>query len=113
MKLNINAFALTVGVWWAASLFLMTWWFIIRFGVDDTVAPSMLERIYISYRITPLGSFIGIAWGFVSGAIFGGVFAWLYNFFVEQVGAGETQPAAKARKPGFRSSSAEGKRLAL
>ena len=97
MKLNVNAFALTLGAWWAVSMFFMTWWFIGRFGVDETVAPSMLERIYIGYRITPFGSLVGLAWGFISGAVFGGMFAWLYNFFVENMGAVKTEPAVQAK----------------
>jgi len=109
MKLNVGAFALAVGVLWGASLFLMTWWFIGRFGVDEAVAPSMLERIYVGYGITPLGSVVGLAWGLFSGTILGGVFASLYNFFADRFVA-ENPPAAAPVKR--KSSSASKRRSA-
>jgi len=98
MKLNVGAFAFTVGVWLAASLFVMTWWFIGRFGVDEPVAPSMLERIFVGYRITPFGSLVGLGWGFLSGTIFGGIFAWLYNFFAERFVTEEPPSATRAKR---------------
>jgi len=40
---------------------------------------TLLERIYIGYSFTPIGSVIGAAWGFVDWGIAGAIFAWLYN----------------------------------
>ena len=77
MKLNIKAFALTCGIVWAFSLFLLTWWIIGFDGV--TGEPTLIGRIYRGYEISPAGSFIGFLWAFPDGLIVGGIFAWLYN----------------------------------
>ena len=82
MKFNIKAFALTVGIWSGVGLFLLTWWLIILEGASGDV--TLIGRIYPGYNISPLGSFIGFAWGFVDGLIFGGAFAWLYNMLIDK-----------------------------
>ena len=41
--------------------------------------PTLLERMYIGYSFTPLGSVIGALWGFVDFAIGGAIAAWLYQ----------------------------------
>ncbi len=78
MKLNVKAFALAFGIIWGVGLFLMTWW-IIYFGGGATGEPTLIGRLYLGYRISPLGSVIGFVWGFFDGLIGGAVFAWLYN----------------------------------
>ena len=77
MKLNIKSFALTCGLVWGFGLFLLTWWIMAFDGI--TGEPTLIGRLYRGYSISPAGSFIGLAWGFVDGLIGGAVFAWLYN----------------------------------
>ena len=77
MKLCLKSFALACGIFWGLSVFCLAWWLIIREGVDAN--PTALGRIYPGFSITPVGSFIGLAWGFLDGAIGGAIFAWLYN----------------------------------
>ena len=77
MKLNVKAFALTCGLVWGFTLFLLTWWVIGFDGV--TGEPTLIGRLYRGYSISPAGSFIGLIWAFLDGLIIGGVFAWLYN----------------------------------
>jgi hypothetical protein len=79
MKLNVKAFALTCGIIWGAGLFLLTWWIIAFEGVTGDV--TLIGRLYKGYRISPLGSIIGLIWAFADGLIGGAVFAWLYNLF--------------------------------
>ena len=79
MKLNVKAFALTCGIIWGAGLFLLTWWIIAFEGVTGEV--TLIGRLYKGYRISPLGSIIGLIWAFADGLIGGAVFAWLYNLF--------------------------------
>ena len=67
MKLNLRAFALTTGVLWGVGLFSLTWWLLWLEG--PTPNPSLLTRIYPGYTITPTGSIIGLAWGFVDALI--------------------------------------------
>ncbi|MGV7222216.1 MAG: bacteriophage holin [Nitrospinales bacterium] len=82
MKFNVKAYALTVGIWSGVGLFLLTWWLIILEGASGDV--TFIGRIYPGYNISPLGSFIGLAWGFVDGLIFCGIFAWLYNMLIDK-----------------------------
>ncbi len=80
MKLNVKAFSLSCGLFFGAGLFLITWW-IIAFG-GPTNQSTFIDRIYLGYSITPIGSFIGFAWAFIDGFIFGAFFAWLYNWLI-------------------------------
>ena len=75
--LSIRAFGLTLGIFGAASMFLLAWWLILTGNAEGPT--TLFERIYIGYSFTPLGSVIGAAWGFFDRGIAGVVFAWLYN----------------------------------
>ena len=79
MKLNVRAFALSCGIIWGVGLFLITWWIIAFEGVTEE--STFIARIYLGYRISPLGSIIGLMWAFADGIIGGAIFAWLYNRF--------------------------------
>ena len=75
--MSIRAFALTTGIFGAATMFFLSWWLILIGNADGPV--TLLERIYIGYSFTPMGSVIGALWGFVDFGIAGAIFAWLYN----------------------------------
>ena len=75
--MSIRALALTAGIFGAASMFFLAWWLILTGNAEGP--PTILERIYIGYTFTPVGSVIGAAWGFVDWGIAGAIFAWLYN----------------------------------
>ena len=80
MKLDVKALAATAALVWGIGLFIMTWWII---TIDGSSAdPTFLGQIYRGYSITPVGIFVGLAWGVVDGAIGGAIFAWVYNFLV-------------------------------
>ena len=78
MKLDVKAFALTCGLVWGFGLFILTWWIIAFDGA--TGDPTFIGRLYRGYTVSPTGSFIGLVWALVDGAIGGAIFAWLYNF---------------------------------
>lgn len=80
MKINVKAFALACGIIWGLSLFGITWWIMAFDGA--THAPTLIGQVYRGYSISPLGSVVGLAWGFVDGVIGGGVSAWVYNALV-------------------------------
>jgi hypothetical protein len=82
MKLNIKAFAITLGLFWGLCLFLCTWWIILFDGA--TGQATMLSAVYRGFNISATGSFIGLAWGLVDGLIGGAIFAWLYNWLVDR-----------------------------
>ena len=75
--LSIRSVALTLGIMGGASMFLLAWWLIIIGSAEGPT--TLLERMYIGYSFTPLGSVIGAIWGFVDFGIGGAIFAWLYN----------------------------------
>lgn len=77
MKLDIRAFALTCGLIWGFGLFTITWWIISFDGISAD--PTLIGKIYRGYTISPMGSVIGLIWGFFDGLIGGAIFAWLYN----------------------------------
>jgi hypothetical protein len=81
MKLSIKAFALAFGLIWGVGVFLLIWWIIAFDGA--TGEPTLIGQLYRGYSISPLGSVLGLCWGFADGVIGGVVFAWLYNGLVE------------------------------
>lgn len=86
MKLNVRAFALAFGLWWGVGILLGTWWLIALDGA--TGEATFLGRLYLGYAISPLGSLVGLAWGFADGLIAGAIFAWLYNRLAAMFPAG-------------------------
>ncbi|MFC1809148.1 bacteriophage holin [Candidatus Omnitrophota bacterium] len=77
MKFNVKAFALTCGILWGLGVFFLAWWIILFDGATGEV--TMIGRIYRGFTITPLGSLVGLAWGFCDGFIGGALFALIYN----------------------------------
>jgi hypothetical protein len=77
MKLNVKAFALTCGLVWGLGLFALTWWIIMFDGA--TGERTLIGQLYRGYSISPIGSVIGLVWGFFDALVGGAVFAWLYN----------------------------------
>ena len=75
--LSIRSVALTTGILGASAMFFLAWWLIFIGNAEGP--PTLLERMYIGYSFTPLGSVIGAIWGFIDFAICGAVFAWLYK----------------------------------
>lgn len=83
MKLNIKAFGLACGIIWGLGLFFLTWWIMAFSGA--TGETTLIGRLYIGYRISPVGSIIGLIWASLDGLIGGLVFAWLYNLITSRL----------------------------
>lgn len=77
MKLNVSAFALACAILWGAAMFILTWWLIARDVSPGVVA--LVREFYVGYSLSPMGSVVGMFYGFVDGLIGGALFAWLYN----------------------------------
>ena len=75
--MSIRAFALTTGTFGAASMFFLAWWLMLIGNAEGPL--TLLERVYIGYSFTPMGSVIGAVWGFIDFAIGGAIAAWLYS----------------------------------
>ena len=74
---SVRALALTAGIFGAATMFFLAWWLILTGNADGPT--TLIEKVYIGYSFTPMGSVIGAAWGFIDWGIAGAIFAWLYN----------------------------------
>ncbi|HUU50356.1 MAG TPA: bacteriophage holin [Nitrospinota bacterium] len=83
MKLNIKAFGLACGIIWGLGLFSLTWWIMAFSGA--TGETTLIGRLYIGYRISPVGSIIGLVWASLDGLIGGLIFAWLYNLITSRL----------------------------
>ncbi|RKX22458.1 MAG: hypothetical protein DRP45_11360 [Candidatus Zixiibacteriota bacterium] len=77
MKLNVKALAFTSGILWGLGLFCITWWIILFDGA--TCETTLIGQVYRGYSISPIGSVVGLLWGFVDGLIGGAIFGWVYN----------------------------------
>lgn len=77
MKLNVKAFALACGLVWGFGIFLLTWWIIAFDGATGEI--PFIGQVYRGYKISPVGSILGLIWALADGAVGGAIFAWLYN----------------------------------
>jgi cell shape-determining protein MreD len=76
--MKVKAFAVAAGILWGFLLFALTLLETVR-GVGHTL--GALSALYLGYSVTYLGSVAGLVYGFVSGALIGAAFCWLYNRF--------------------------------
>jgi hypothetical protein len=77
MRLNVKALGLTCAILWGLGIFVLTWWIIAFEGTSTQ--PNLLSQGYRGYTMTPIGSIIGLVWGFFDGLVGGVLFAWFYN----------------------------------
>ena len=77
MRINVKAFALACGIIWGLGVFALTWWIMSFDGI--THEATLIGRLYRGYDVSPLGSLVGLVWGFFDALIGGAIFAWLYN----------------------------------
>ena len=77
MKLNAVAFGLAGGILWGLSICALTWLEIAGYG--DMLAANIVKSYYIGYSVTPVGSVIGMVYGFFDAGIACLIFAFLYN----------------------------------
>ena len=75
--MSIRAFSLTAGIFGALTMFFLAWWLMLTGNAEGPI--TLLERVYIGYSFTPMGSIIGAVWGFFDFAIGAAIAAWLYN----------------------------------
>lgn len=76
-RLSVVSLGVAIGLTWALSMFLMglaSW----HFGWATPIV-TMMGSMYIGFKPTLIGSFIGLAAGFVDGFIAGVLIAFFYN----------------------------------
>ena len=57
--MSVRSLALTAAIFGALTMFLIAWWLILTGNAEGPT--TLLERIYIGYSFTPIGSVIGAA----------------------------------------------------
>ena len=81
MKLKPLALGLSLGIVWGCALFITTRLSYFT-GYGKLFLDVVAGSIYPGYRISPLGSFIGLVYGFLDLLIAGTITGWVYNRFV-------------------------------
>jgi protoporphyrinogen oxidase len=81
-KLDGVALGLSMGILFGLTLFLATLALVFKGG--DVVGPrlQLLAQYFPGYSVTPAGSVLGLAYGFITGLIGGWSFAFLRNGFL-------------------------------
>lgn len=67
------------GLIWGISLFIITW--VSIYTGYAALFLGIVADIYPGYNISPIGSFIGLGYGFVDAFIFFWLLAGLHNLF--------------------------------
>ena len=83
MRINSLVYGMVTGLVVGAGLFLATIWLVLKGG--DVIGPhlSLLNQFTSGYRVTFLGSMIGLAYGFASGFGTGYFVASIYNWLAD------------------------------
>lgn len=86
--LDPRALAISLGLVWGAYVFLLGLILAIfpnaRFFWVSSEFLEILATLYPGYAPTIIGSFIGLFWALLCGAIGGLIIAWLHNFALEK-----------------------------
>jgi cell shape-determining protein MreD len=89
--MKVKAFAVAAGILWGCFLFAFTLLEASRPDQGHTL--RTLSALYVGYSVTYPGSVVGLVYGFVSGALIGAAFCWLYNRFAGTRGEPKGKPA--------------------
>jgi hypothetical protein len=82
-KINPVGLGVGLGTVWGVSLFITTWVSYYT-GYAELFLNTMAKSIYPGYSITPLGSFLGLVYGYIDGILGGLVIGWIHNRFVKE-----------------------------
>lgn len=82
-KLDRAALGVAIGSLAGVIVFLATLILVIKGG--DQVGPNLLllGQFFIGYSVTTLGAFVGLAYGFIAGFVFGWLIAFLRNAILD------------------------------
>ncbi len=83
MKLKPFALGLSLGIVWGGALFITTWLSYFT-GYGKLFLDALVGSIYPGYTISPVGSFLGLVYGFVDLLIMGILVGWIYSRFVKE-----------------------------
>lgn len=78
MKLRPLYLGISIGIVWGVSLFITTWLSYYT-GYGKLFLEALAQSIYPGYSISPLGSLLGLFYGFLDGLISGSIIGAIYN----------------------------------
>ncbi len=78
-QLNAKILGLTLGILFGLIIFIATNWLVIKGGYIVGSHLRLLGQFFIGYKVSFLGSLIGLIYGFITGTIFGVLVGWIYN----------------------------------
>lgn len=76
-RLSAVAFGISLGILSALIMAILAW--VSMHGAYGADVIKQWGSVYPGYEASIKGGFIGLAWGFLEGFIFGLIWAWLYN----------------------------------
>jgi formate hydrogenlyase subunit 3/multisubunit Na+/H+ antiporter MnhD subunit len=83
-RLRALASGLVGGVLGGAGLFLATVWLVVKGGHPVGPHLALLGQFFVGYEVTPLGSLLGLGYGFVAGFAVFYCGASLYNWIADR-----------------------------
>ena len=90
LRLNVKILGLVLGLLFGLAIFIATNWLVIKGGHttpsgEYVVGPhlQLLSQFFIGYRVSFLGSIIGLFYGFALGTLCGSTIGWIYNKIVD------------------------------
>ena len=83
LRLNANILGIVLGIVAGLGIFIATNFLILKGG--EVVGPhlALLSNFFPGYRVTFVGSFIGFAYGLLTGYVAGFFIACIYNLVVK------------------------------
>jgi formate hydrogenlyase subunit 3/multisubunit Na+/H+ antiporter MnhD subunit len=83
-RLGALVSGVVAGLLGGLGLFVATMWLVLKGGHPVGPHLALLGQFFIGYTVTPLGSLIGLAYGFVSGFVVFYCGAALYNWIADR-----------------------------
>jgi predicted MFS family arabinose efflux permease len=83
MKLKLVALGVALGTVWGIPLFITTWLSYYT-GYGKLFLEVLAQSIYPGYTITPIGSFLGLLYGFADGFVSAALIGYIYNKFIKR-----------------------------
>jgi hypothetical protein len=82
-RIKTAILALVFGLICGVGVFAMTAILLIEDGPNTGAHLQLLGQYFLGYTVTWPGAFIGLAWGFVAGALMGWLIGLIYNRIVD------------------------------
>ena len=90
-RLGALASGLVAGLLAGMSLFVATLWLVLKGGHPVGPHLGLLGQFFIGYTVTPVGSLVGLVYGFGTGFVLFYCGAALYNWIADRRSVGGTQ----------------------